>query len=138
MNSLLEKYPEKTCFVIKDNEVIFSSTEKGVKPLMDYYNTYGITNGEVEVVDRIMGKGAVLLALLCKATVIDTPIISKEAHKLAIKYQLSIEYGKEVDYIINRSGDGQCPIEACLLGIDDIEEGYEMIKTTLSKLRAQT
>lgn len=138
MINLLQLHPEKTCFVLKDETIIFTSEFKGVRPLMDYYKEYGTSKGPISVIDRIMGKGAILLAILCGATQVTTPIISVEALALAKKYHLKTEAPKVVDYIVNRDGTGRCPIESCLMEIDDIEEGYEAIKKTLKQLSEQS
>ena len=59
---LFETYPEKTCFVIKDYEVIFTSEKRGVRPLLDYM-VFHPEKADITVVDKIMGKGAVFLAI---------------------------------------------------------------------------
>lgn len=135
MNKYLKEMPEKTCIVLKDEEIIFTSEAKGVKPLIDFYNAHGTSYGKIKVCDRIIGKGAILLAIKCQAEEVYTPIISQAAIELADKYGLSVEYDKQVVYIVNRAGDGQCPIEACLKGIDDIDEGYDAILKRLEELR---
>jgi nucleoside-diphosphate-sugar epimerase len=131
---LFEKNTEKTCYILKNNEIIFSSEQKGVKPLMDYYMSYGSSPEPLTVVDRIIGKSAAMLAVLIGANHIITPIISQIALDFLSEYNIKVEYSKVVPYIINRTKDGQCPIERSVLKINDIHKGYEKINDTLTGL----
>lgn len=136
MHRLLEENKSITCFVLKEDDILFTSKARGVKPLMDFYKEQGRVDG-VYVVDRIMGKGAILLAILIGAKTAETPIISEPALELAQRHHFNVKYDKIVPHIINRAGDGQCPIESSLEGITDIEQGFETIKTTLKQLMAK-
>ncbi|WP_066497887.1 DUF1893 domain-containing protein [Abyssisolibacter fermentans] len=131
---LLEQNPEKTCFVLKHNQIVFTSEQKGVKPMMDYYSSYGSSTEPLTVVDRIIGKGAIILAILIGADQVITPIISQVALDFATKSNIKVKYCKIVPFIINRTKDGQCPIECSVTHINDIHEGYEAIRKTLLKL----
>lgn len=123
-----------TCVVLSGDEIVYTSTEKGVKPLKDFYEEYGPSK-ELTVIDRIMGKGAVMLAQLVGATTIITPMISSAALEYAKRKNIKAFYDREVDYIINRAKDGRCPIETAVLEINDCQEGYKVIDKTLKDLR---
>ena len=43
-----------------------------------------------------------------------------------------------VDYIVNRSGDGMCPMEQCCLTIDSPAEAYTALKQKLAQLKSQS
>ena len=131
----LEQEPDKTCFILKDNKVIFTSEKKGVKPMMNFYSDYGTSEEPLTVVDRIMGKGAVILAILIGANHVVTPVVSRLALDFANNHNITAEYNKVVPNIINRTGDGKCPIESAVANIKDVDEGYEVIKETLMKLQ---
>lgn len=134
MRDLFIDYPDKTCIIYRNDKVIFTSEYRGVRPMMEYMKSYGPSQEPLTIIDRIMGKGAVLLAVLIGATNIKTPIISEPALALALKHKHQVEYGKKIPFVINRTGDGRCPIESSILDIDDIEEGYEVIKVTIAEL----
>jgi hypothetical protein len=133
LSKLLEQDPAKTCFILKHNQIIFTSEQKGVKPMMDYYSNYGHSTEPLTVVDRVIGKGAIILAIFIGADYVITPIISQVALDFAIKRKIKVEYCKVVPFIINRTNDGQCPIERSVTHINDIQEGYEVIRKTLLK-----
>lgn len=136
MSQLFEQYPDKTVIIYKGNQVVYTSEYKGVRPMMDYMKVYGPSQEPLTVVDRIMGRGAMILAVLINAKIIKTPIISETALALAEIYGLTVEAEKIVPYIVNREGNGRCPIETSVLGIEDVQEGYEVIKETIVKLMA--
>lgn len=128
------EHPEITCFIIKEDKIIFSSSEKGVKPLLDYYNEFGVSNDPLTIVDKIIGKGAVVLSILVGAKSIITPTISEDALLLAKEYNLNVSFENIVPFIINRNKDGRCPIESSVLNINDIKDGYNKILNALKEL----
>ncbi|GMQ58110.1 hypothetical protein AN1V17_25050 [Vallitalea sediminicola] len=122
-----------TCIVKNNDKVVFTSTERGVKPLLDYIDE-NHDYKDITVIDRIIGKGAMCLAIKSKAKKVITPIISKKALEIANKYNIDVEYDKVVPGIINRTGTGPCPIENAVSNIDNVEEAYNVILNTLKEL----
>jgi hypothetical protein len=126
-----------SCIIIHNDAIIFKSTKKGVAPMLNFYNLHNTSYSNLIVVDKIMGRGAVLLAKMIGAEKIITPLISKTALELAKFYQMGITFDRIVPYIINRNQNGQCPIEKSVLDITDVDEGYLRITNTLKKLSNQ-
>lgn len=137
LSGLLKAY-DSTCIILEDNQVIFTSKDSGVKPLLDFLNSHKIIKGKLTLVDKIVGKGAVCLAAKCGIEDIITPTISESALAFAKSHQLIINADKIVPYIINRTRDGRCPIESAVDNIDDIEGAYQVIMKTLKDLREKT
>ncbi len=131
---LLINKPLKTCFILKEDKIIFSSSERGVKPIMDFYKEFGTSKAPLTIVDKIMGKSAVVLAILVGAKSIITPTISEAALTLVKEYNLEYYTENIVPYIINRTKDGRCPIESSVLSIDSIEDGYNKIVSAINIL----
>lgn len=123
-----------SCVIKSQDQVIYTSGAFGVKPLMLFYKDNGSTYRDLTVIDRIMGKGAVMLAVLVGAKELITPIMSQPAYDYAVSHNLKIQVGKIVPMIINRTKDGQCPIEAAVLDINDLNEGYIAISETIKVL----
>lgn len=120
--------------ISKDEQVIYTSDFKGVKPLLDYYHQYGPSEIPLTVVDKVMGRGAILLAKLVNVCKVITPLISEDALALANEYNMDVTYEKLVPYIINNTNTGRCPIESSVLGISDTAIGYQAIIKTLQNL----
>ena len=54
-----------------------------------------------------------------------------------MKNEIPFSYEKEVEYIINRTKTGMCPMEQTVLQIEDAEEAYEALKIKLAELSAK-
>lgn len=130
---LFDIYHEATCIVMKDSTIIHTSTKRGVAPLIEFYEQNG-TQENLIIIDRIIGKGAALLAVLIGAKTISTPIISRDAYVYLTKHNIDLQYTTIVDFIINRDQSGRCPIETSVLYIDNPIDGYHQIKHTLQTL----
>lgn len=134
-NQLLKDY-NCTCIILKNDEIIYSSTHIGVKPLLLFLNQQ-ITlekDDKLTLIDKIIGKAALLLAVKCKISRIYTPVISAEALTAAKHYNIEWEADGIVPHIINREGNGKCPIEASVTNTMDIDEAFDNIKSTIAKL----
>ncbi len=132
--NLFNTFLGNTCFILKGEEIIFESKERGVKPILDYYHMFGKSEDTLIIVDKIMGRGAIILAKLINANTIQTPIISKDALLLANYYNMNCTYDTVVDYIVNREKNGRCPIESSVLNETDEIQGYKKIINALREL----
>ncbi len=121
-----------TCVLCKEDEV-FCSEKKGVKPLVEFLESKHNFRG-FSAADKTVGAGAAHIYVLIGIKEIWANIVSEEAEDILKKNGICIIYEKKVPYIINRAGDGKCPIEKCVQGIFDSKEAYEKIKETLSRL----
>ena len=86
------------------------------------------------VADKVIGKAAALLMALGEIKEVHTLIISEPAIKVFEKYNIACFYDKKVDRIINRTGDGLCPMETLCLDVDNPAEAFTKIKEKLSKM----
>ena len=63
--------------------------------------------------------------------------MSKSAVDYLQKKTISVEYETLTDHIVNRSGDGVCPMEEAVKDIEDPEEALAAVKRRLEELRSQ-
>ena len=97
------------------NNGIHTFTGRGVSDL------YRIYTGEKEllhgavVADKIIGKGAAALMALGKVSEIFTDTISAPALSLLKDCGIPVSFQTVVPNIINRRGDGLCPVETLCL-----------------------
>lgn len=123
---------EYTCVLCKGEE-IFYSDKRGVKPLVDFYETKKDFSG-FSAADKTIGAGAAHIYALMGIKEIWANIISEEGEIILKQNNISVSYENKVPYIINREGNGQCPIEKCVCGIENSEEAFKRIKETISNL----
>lgn len=115
-----------TIAVVSDGEV-FTSQERGVKPLLHLLTEKkGFLKG-ASVADKVIGKAAALLMVLGEIKEVHTLIISEPAIKVFEKHNIPCFYDKKVTRIVNRTGDGLCPMETLCLDVENPQEAFERI-----------
>lgn len=121
-----------TCVFIKGDEV-FSSTERGVKPLLSFLESQTDFSG-FSVADKVVGKGAGFLYILLKVKNLYAKVISRHALNVLNENGVTVFYGELADSIQNRSKTGLCPIENAVLSTYSPTLALEQIKRTLKTL----
>lgn len=138
MNSDIKKAKEIliengfTCVLYLDG-IEYNSTLRGVKPLIDFLESGKDFNG-FSAADKTVGAGAAHLYVLLGVKSLWTNVLSIEAKKILEQNNISFFCEQLVPYIINREGDGTCPIETAIKGIADSKQALETINKTLKKL----
>lgn len=122
-----------SCVLVQDGEVVMTSFEKGVKPLMHLYELRELYKSPV-LADKVIGRAAAFLAVLCGITEVYAEVISEEAIKVLDDYQIPVTVGRVVPYIANRNGDGLCPMEELSKDVKTPLEMYVKIQKWLQKL----
>ena len=119
-------------FVCGEKE--FVSNKRGIAPLLEY-----IENGEnlkgFSVADKIVGKAAALLYVYLGVKCVYAQVLSQGAEEAFIKYGIPFEYSTKTDKIINRCGDGLCPMEQTVLNINDPSEAVIVLKNKLQSMK---
>ena len=121
-----------TCVIHSDGDE-FISFERGVKPLMSFLDSGRSFRGAVAA-DKTVGAGAAHLYVLLGIKALWANVISDAALLVLITAGITVEYGERVPYITNRKGDGMCPIESAVAGIDSSDAAYKRIIDTLAQL----
>ncbi|MGL5964397.1 MAG: DUF1893 domain-containing protein [Fusobacteriaceae bacterium] len=118
----------------KDGKVIFTSDKLGVLPAYQFYKKDLEFTKDSEIEDKVTGKGSAMLLSSAGCKKIKTGLISEEAFEILEKNKIKVEYIEIVSYIINRTGDGKCPVETMLEGLDNLEQGLPKIEKFLKKI----
>lgn len=121
-----------TCVIIKDNN-IYTSSKRGVAPIMEIIDK-GINIEDAFVADKVIGKAAALLFILCKVKGIYSPVMSEPATDILKSSDIKFCCEKSVPYIINRTNDGQCPMEQAVRDINNPQEALIEIRNKIEEL----
>ena len=121
-----------TCVLYSDTEE-FHSTLRGVKPLLDFLESGKDFSG-FSAADKTVGAGAAHLYALLGVKEVWANIISDAGKKILSENNITVFCETEVPYIINRKGDGMCPIETAVKDITSSQEAFKTIKRTLENL----
>ena len=121
-----------TC-VLYDGTNTYTSNQRGVRPLIDFLNSKD-SFSDFFAADKVVGAGAAHLYVLLGVQSVWANVISTSAKKILKTNNIQVFFEKEVPYIINRTGDGVCPIEDCVNGICDSSLALQKIKNKLNEL----
>lgn len=121
-----------TCALVCGEEE-FTATTRGVKPLLDFYES-GKDFSNFSAADKVIGNGAAWLYTMLNIRNIYAPVISEQAKATLERYNISIEYDLLVPAIQNHAKDGFCPVETAVKGCTTQSEALNAIKNQLKKM----
>ena len=126
---------ELTLAIVKEGKILFTSIDKGIKPM---YTAVLELKGELKgatIADRVIGRAA---AILCKGAGIKelyTRLISQEAVKVFDDSNIKFFYDESTPYIKNRDKTDMCPVENLSQNIDDPEDLIQKISEFLDSMK---
>ncbi len=128
---------EITFAAVLSNGELITSEKKGIAPMMALLREdMEILRGAC-VADRVIGRAAALLMEKAGVAAAHGDIVSVHALRAFAKSGIPFTYEKKVDYIINRTKTGMCPMEQTVLEIEDADAAYEALKLKLAELSAK-
>ncbi len=122
-----------TCVFVSDTKTL-TSTERGVKPLIDFLNTK-TDFSQFCAADKVVGKGAAFLYVILKIKRLHAVVISSPALDILEKNGIEISYDTLCENIKNRRGDGLCPMEEATLNITEPKQALVKILEKLGELK---
>ena len=108
--------------VIANGDKIESFHQRGIKDLYELLNSNRSLLEGATIADKVIGKGAAALMIVGGVTMVYADVISEPAMELFKQHTIKVEYDKKVANIINRRGDGICPVEERCAECKTIEE----------------
>ena len=123
-----------TCILL-DGDKEYPSTQSGIRPLLTWIGE-GIDVQGYTAADVVVGKAAALLYCKMGVAEVYAGVISEPAKEVLEAHGISCAYGECVPYIINRKGDGMCPMEKTVWEISDPEEAVPALTAKIKELQA--
>lgn len=121
-----------TC-VLKRNDVVYTNTERGVKPLVRWL-TEGTDLRGFWAADKVVGKATAYLYCLLGVRGVYAHVVSRSAARVLTENGIEAAYDTLVENIINRQGTGICPFEAAVLEIDTPDEALPAIRAKMAQM----
>lgn len=124
-----------TCVLCRGEET-WTSDRTGIAPMLDFLDR-GIDLSGASAADRIVGKAAAMLFALAGVSSLYAEVLSERALPVLERYGIAVAWGTLTPAIINRRGDGPCPMETAVEEIDDPNEALNAIRATVAHLKKQ-
>ena len=123
--------------VFRGDDVIYSSSGRGVSPLLGAIEEVGLEGLEgVLTADRIVGRAAALLNLYMGVSEVHALVISTGAEGLFRGHGVAFDFAEETDVVKAVDGVLFCPFEKLVQGISDPGEAFVAIREKLAEMRA--
>ena len=119
-----------TCVLCRD-DIIYTSRHRGVRPLMD------LLGQDLEgfcAADKVVGRATALLYCLLKVRRLHSHIISDGALDVLQAHGIAVSWDTRVPFIVNREGNGRCPMELATQDIHDPALAPDAIRKKLKEL----
>ena len=122
-----------TCVLCRGDNT-YTSEKSGIAPMLGFLAD-GVGLDGFSAADRIIGKAAAMLFVRAGVREVYGEVMSRAALPVLEKYGIRCSFGALTDRIANRAGDGICPMEATVAGIDDPAEAEAALRDKLVQLR---
>lgn len=119
--------------VVENGNKVFTSHERGVKPLLYLLTSDATFLRGASVADKVVGKAAALLMALGEIKEVHTGIISEPAIEVFENHNITYSFDKKVKRIVNRTGDGLCPMETLCIDVENPREAFEKIRDFIKR-----
>ena len=126
-----------SCVIRKGDETRLFR-RRGVIDLFELYESDPDFMQGARLADKVIGKGAAAVVALGGMAEVYADVISTPALDRLRQTGIPVSFGQEVPCIINRRGDGRCPLETACDGLRTPEEMLPVIRKFVTTLKART
>lgn len=128
-------HTENCSCVIENRGEIRTFYRRGVIDLYELHETEPDFMKGASLADKIIGKGAAALIIIGGMHQVYADIISTPALNLLQNAGIPTSFSQEVPHIINRQGNGYCPLETLCKDFETPEDMYPIIQGFVEKIR---
>ncbi len=121
-----------SCVVESKNSEVRTFTRKGIIDLWELMHNENEFLEGAKIADKVVGKAAAAVMVATGVSELYTDVISSGALSLLNERGVRVNYGKEVEYIINRKADGMCPMEQRVKDVSDVSVMISEIEKQLA------
>ncbi len=126
---------ELTLAIVKEGKILFTSTDKGIKPMYTAVVELKEELKGASAADRVIGRAAAILFKYAGIKELYTKLISNEAIKVFENSNIKFFYDEGSPYIKNRDKTDMCPVEKLSQGVDNPEELIQRISKFLDSMK---
>ncbi|MBQ5743685.1 MAG: DUF1893 domain-containing protein, partial [Ruminococcus sp.] len=112
----------------------FTDDGRGISPMLRLIGENRGLRGYAAA-DIIVGKAAAMLFVKAGIAAVYGEVMSKAGKAYLEAHGIPCAFGTLTENIINRKGDGVCPMEQAVAALDDAEAGCAVLRDKLNSLR---
>ncbi len=124
-----------TCALCKGPSA-YTDTRRGVAPLLNWLDN-GMCFSNFCAADKVVGAGAAYLYVLLGVTEVYALVVSIRAREILARHGVTLYAELVVPHIVNRAGDGICPIEQAVAEATDPKDALTRIRHRLRELNGK-
>ena len=125
-----------TCALVGSGRVI-RKYQRGIAPLLELAES-GEDLSAFSAADKIVGKAAALLYVRLGVREVYGEVMGEAAERVFAEHACNASCSRLVPHIINRRGDGICPMEMTVTGTDDPETALLLLREKVALLKRQS
>lgn len=119
--------------VIRKGDVTRTFHQRGVADLLQLCQDEEHFLQGALIADKVIGKGAAALMIYGGVSEVYADVISYPALDLLKTHGIIISYRELTERILNRRGDGLCPVETLCVDLDSIDEMISVISKFINQ-----
>ena len=125
----LDRTESLTLAVVRADGSLETFCRQGVRDLWEIVSMRPEVLIGATVADKVIGRGAAALLIAGGVRQVYGEVMSRHAMELFSRFpSIKVDYGTLVDNILNRTGEGPCPVEAMTAGVTDVGECLNLIE----------
>ena len=128
---------ERAKSLLSENSLAFCRGEfcltrqgSGIRPLADLLLEKAPLQ-DCSAADKIVGRAAALLFALAGVREVYAGVLSAGGAEVLASAGIPVRWGQKVPFIVNRRGDGPCPMEQTVAGTDDPQTALLLLRDKL-------
>ena len=125
---------EAGLIVLQGEKLVFSAATPGIRAALSLHDEQPQLLRGALIADRIIGTAAAMIFSHGGAAAIYGSVMSREAKARLDALGIPNRAGQLAEQIINRTGDGICPMEQAIAGCNDPDMGLPILRATVEKL----
>lgn len=141
MNPLLEqaaaRLKQEDSSICALGRAPYSSRERGIAPIIGPLEKDPDFFRGCHVADKVIGRAAALLLVKGGIRGLYAKVISSSAKEVLEAAAIELHFEQEVPRILNRTGDGFCPMETAVQEITDPEQAFAVLQHKLKEMRTK-
>ncbi len=125
---------EASCVLVKEGAVVAEALGRGILPLLSLLDERSGDMEGADLVDKIVGRAAAMLAIEGRVRSVTAMVMSEEARDMLVSHGITVHARTIVPQILNSDFSGRCPMEDAVWEIENCSEGVGALRSRLREM----